>query len=56
MQLIASWAHAQNVLLQPSHLSGRYNEWADDLSRGRLSRFRSCPADRVRFSPASLEV
>ena len=33
VQLVASWAHAKNVLLQPTHLPGRYNEWADDLSR-----------------------
>ena len=42
-------------VLQDSRLlicQGRYNEWADDLSRNRLERFAHRPADRVRFSPA----
>ena len=38
VQLIAFWAHA-HVLLQPTHVPGRCNDWADDLSRGRLARF-----------------
>ena len=51
MQLVASWAHAKNVLLQPTHLPGRYNDWADDLSRNRLTRFAHRPGQS---SPASL--
>ena len=39
VQLTAFWAHARNVLLQPTHVPGRCNDWADDLSRGRLARF-----------------
>ena len=54
VQLVASCAHATNVLLQPTHLPGRYNEWADDLSRNRLAPFAHRPANRVRFSPAGL--
>ena len=54
VQLVASWAHAKNVLLQPTHLPGRYNEWADDLSTNRPARFAHRPANRVRFSPAGL--
>ena len=46
VQLVASWAHANNVLLQPTHLPGRYNDWADDLSRNRLARFAHRPANR----------
>ena len=34
--------------LQPTHVPGRLNNWADDLSRDRLQRFMNCPADRVR--------
>ena len=32
VQLTAFWAHAHNVLLQPTHVPGRCNDWADDLS------------------------
>ena len=54
LQLVATWAHAHNVHLQPTHVPGRLNDWADDLSRRRLHRFVNRPADRVRFSPCSL--
>ena len=54
VQLVASRAHAKNVLLQLTHLPGRCNEWADDLSRNRLGRFAHLPANHMRFSPASL--
>ena len=40
----------KNVLLQPTRLPGRYNDWADDC----LARFAHRPANRVRFSPTSL--
>ena len=54
VQLTAFWAHAHNVLLQPTHVPGRCNDWADDLSRGRLARFSHRPESRIRFSPAGL--
>ena len=50
LQLVATWAHAHNVHLQPTHVPGRLNDWADD----RLRRFMNRPANRVRFSPRSL--
>ena len=56
VQLTAFWAHAHNVLLQPTHVPGRCNDWADDLSRGRLARFRHRPESRIRFSPAGLAM
>ena len=56
VQLTAFWAHARNVLLQPTHVPGRSNDWADDLSRGRLARFSHRPESRVRFSPAGLAL
>ena len=56
VQLTAFWAHAHNVLLQPTHVPGRCNDWADDLSRGRLTRFSHRPESRMRFSPASLAM
>ena len=56
VQLTAFWAHAHNVLLQPTHVPGRCNDWADDLSRGRLARFSHRPESRIRFSPASLAM
>ena len=31
VQLTAFWAHAHNVLLQPTHVPGRNNDWADDV-------------------------
>ena len=55
-QLTAFWAHAHNVLLQPTHVPGRCNDWADDLSKGRLARFSHRPESRMRFSPASLAM
>ena len=33
LQLIAAWSHAQGIALQPSHIPGKKNTWADDLSR-----------------------
>ena len=36
LSLIASWSSANGVTLQVSHVAGAHNEWADDLSRGRL--------------------
>ena len=58
VQLVASWAHAKNVLLQPTHLPGRYNEWADDLSRNRLGRFahRPWPEDPAAMAEFALKL
>ena len=56
VQLTAFWAHAHNVLLRPTHVPGRCNDWADDLSRGRLARFSHRPESRIRFSPAGLAM
>ena len=56
VQLTAFWAHAHNVLLQPTHVPGRCNDWADDLWRGRLARFSHRPESRIRFSLASLAM
>ena len=56
VQLTAFWAHAHNVLLQPTHVPGRNNDWANDLSRGRLARFSHRLESRVRFSPAGLAL
>ena len=36
LQLIASWAHLHSLVLQPTHVAGAANGWADDLSRNRL--------------------
>ena len=55
VQLTAFWAHARNVLLQPTHAPGRNNDWADDLNRGR-ARFSHRPESRVRFSLAGLAL
>ena len=54
VQHFLAFAVVSNVRLQRTHVPGRLNDWADDLSRDRLQRFMNRPADRVRFSPASL--
>ena len=48
LQLIARWAYAHAVELQPSHIPGRKNVWAGELSRNSLHRFPQAPC-RVRF-------
>ena len=42
VQLVASWAHAKNVLLQPTHLPGRYNDWAESPRAFRPPPGQSC--------------
>ena len=37
--LLASWCSAHGMHLQVSHVAGARNQWADDLSRGRLQAF-----------------
>ena len=54
LKLIASWSHAHGVALQPTHIPGKKNTWADELSRDQLSRFRNRRHERIRFSPARL--
>ena len=48
LSLIASWSSANGVTLQVSHVAGAHNEWADDLSRGRLQAFAHRTRDRLR--------
>ena len=48
LSLIASWSSANGVTLQVSHVAGVHNEWADDLSRGRLQAFAHRSQDRFR--------
>ena len=54
VQLTAFWAHAHNVLLQPTHVPGRCNDWADDLRS--VGPVQPSPESRMRFSPASLAM
>ena len=48
LSLIVSWSSANGVTLQVSHVAGAHNEWADDLSRGRLQAFAHRSQDRFR--------
>ena len=41
------WAHAKNIALECSHITGEKNGWADDLSRSRLEGFRRRQANRL---------
>ena len=50
LSLIASWSSAKGVNIQVSHVAGAHNEWADDLSRGRLQAFAHRSRDRFRVS------
>ncbi|CAE7626068.1 unnamed protein product [Symbiodinium sp. CCMP2592] len=50
LQLIASWSSCHGVDLQVSHVAGAHNQWADDVSRGRLQAFSHRPQERVRIS------
>ena len=43
---------ALGVCLDPQHVAGVRNEWADDLSRNRLEGFN--PARRVRINARTL--
>ena len=46
LRLAAGWAHRHGVTIQVSHIAGKLNDWADDLSCNRLSRFAHRPRDR----------
>ena len=37
LRLIASWSHAHGIALMPSHIPGKKNVWADELSRANLT-------------------
>ncbi|OLQ03886.1 High mobility group protein B3 [Symbiodinium microadriaticum] len=50
LSLVASWSSANGVTIQVSHIAGAHNEWADDLSRGRLQAFAHRSRDRFRVS------
>ncbi|OLP82523.1 hypothetical protein AK812_SmicGene36826 [Symbiodinium microadriaticum] len=50
LSLIASWSSANGVTIQVSHVAGAHNEWADDLSRGRLQAFAHRSRDRFQVS------
>ncbi|OLP86365.1 hypothetical protein AK812_SmicGene32558 [Symbiodinium microadriaticum] len=50
LSLIASWSSANGISVQVSHVAGAHNEWADDLSRGRLQAFAHRGRDRFRVS------
>ena len=58
LKLTAAWAAQHHVELLVTHLAGEHNTWADELSRGKLSRFQRRTAERVsiglhQFSDAS---
>ena len=46
LSLVASWSNG--LTIQVSHVAGAHNEWADDLSRGRLHAFAHRSQDRFR--------
>ena len=41
-------------MLQPTHIAGTANGWADDFSRDRLARFANQSQQRLRFTPESI--
>ena len=45
--LTAAWAAKHHVELHVIHIAGEQNTWADDLSRGKLARFRHRTAERA---------
>ena len=48
-RLIARWVYAHAVELQPSHVPGLLNAWADEVSRNNLQRFAHRADCRVHF-------
>ena len=50
LRLTAGWAYRHGVALQVSHISGKVNTWADELSRENLSRFSHRQGERFRPS------
>ena len=51
VQLVAAWAYKHKWSVLASHIPGKRNVWADQLSRGNTSAFDSKPQARVRFRP-----
>ena len=47
LQWISQWAYQRQICLQISHIPGKENSWADDLSRDRLNQWLSYPRYRV---------
>ena len=47
LQLISQLAWQRNVSLQITHIPGQANQWADDLSRNRLTQWAHYPRFRV---------
>ena len=50
LQFISQWALQRNVALSVSHIAGRDNTWADDLSRNRLQQWKAYPRFRLSLS------
>ena len=50
LQFISQWALQRNVALSVSHIAGRDNSWADDLSRNRLQQWKAYPRFRLSLS------
>ena len=51
VQLVAAWAYKHKWSVLASHIPGKHNVWADQLSRGNTSAFNSKPQARFRFRP-----
>ena len=47
LKLTAAWAARRHVELLVTHLDGEQNTWADELSRGKLGRFKQRTAERI---------
>ena len=49
VQFVAAWAYKHKWSVLASHIPGKRNVWADQLSRGDTSAFDSKPQARFRF-------
>ena len=47
LQLISQWALQRNIALSVTHIAGRDNTWADDLSRNKLHQWKAYPRFRL---------
>ena len=47
LKLAAGWAARHHVEFLVTHHAGEYNQWADELSRRQLGRFRNRPHERI---------
>ena len=50
LQLMCQYAMQRHIHLMITHSPGHINTWADDLSRDKLSRWRSYPRPRLRVT------